>query len=109
MNLGQEKMKKYRFILDSFTNKELNFNPQEIIKSRIKRISNGSGTKEEDVKELLTHVKKMKKMFKQFGARGGSSQGLMKKMLGGKMPDMSKFNDMDPKQLEEMSKNFKSK
>jgi signal recognition particle subunit SRP54 len=107
LNLGQEKMKKYKVILDSFTHKELNFEPTEITKSRIKRISNGSGTKEEDVKELLSHVKKMKKMFKQFGARGGSSQNMMKKMFGGKIPDMSKFDDMDPKQMQEMAKKFK--
>jgi signal recognition particle subunit SRP54 len=107
LNLGQEKLKKYKFILDSFTKKELYFQPQEITKSRIKRISNGSGTKEEEVKELTTHVKKMKKMFKQFSARGGSAQGMMKKMFGGKMPDLSKFNDMDPKQMQEMMKKVK--
>jgi signal recognition particle subunit SRP54 len=107
LNLGQEKLKKYKFILDSFTKKELYFQPQEITKSRIKRISKGSGTKEEEVKELTTHVKKMKKMFKQFSARGGSAQGMMKKMFGGKMPDMSKFNDMDPKQMQEMMKKVK--
>jgi signal recognition particle subunit SRP54 len=94
LNLGQEKLKKYKFILDSFTKKELYFQPQEI-------------TKKEEVKELTTHVKKMKKMFKQFSARGGSAQGMMKKMFGGKMPDMSKFNDMDPKQMQEMMKKVK--
>jgi len=109
MNLGQEKMKKYKVMLDSFTKKELYFEPQEINKSRIKRISNGSGTKEEEVKELVSHVKKMKKMFKQFSSRGGGSAGMMKKMFGGKMPDMSKFNDMDPKQMEDMAKQFKLK
>lgn len=107
MNLGQEKMKKYKVILDSFTKKELYFDPQEISKPRIKRIAKGSGTKEEEVKELTSHVKKMRKMFKQFSSRGGGSAGMMKKMFGGKIPDMSKFNDMDPKQMEEMVKHFK--
>jgi len=107
MNLGQEKMKKYKVILDSFTKKELNFEPQEINKSRIKRIAKGSGTKEDEVKELVSHVKKMKKMFKQFSSKGGGSAGMMKKMFGGKMPDMSKLKDMDPKQMEEMAKKFK--
>ncbi len=109
VNLGQEKLKKYKVILDSFTKEELNFESSEITKSRIKRISKGSGTKEEDVKELLSHVKKMKKMFKQFGSRGQNSKAMMKKMLGGNIPDMSKLNDMDPKQMEEMAKKFKLK
>lgn len=107
LNLGQEKLKKYKVILDSFTKKELYFEPQDITKNRIKRIAKGSGVKEEEVKELTSHVKKMKKMFKQFSARGGSAQGMMKKMFGGKMPDMSKLNDMDPKQMQEMIKKVK--
>ena len=109
LNLGQEKLKKYRYILDSFTKKELYFEPSQITRSRIERISKGSGTREEDVKELLSHVKKMKKLFKQFGSSAKNPQGLMKKMFGGKIPDMSKFNDMDPKQMQEMAKNFKMK
>lgn len=109
MNLGQEKIKKYKIILDSFTVQELSMDPQEITKKRIKRIAQGSGTKEEEVKELTSHVKKMRKMFKQFSSRSQSPTSMMKKMFGGKIPDLSKFNDVDPKQLEEMSKQLKFK
>ncbi|MDD3178385.1 MAG: signal recognition particle receptor subunit alpha [Candidatus ainarchaeum sp.] len=108
LNMGQEKIKKYGFILDSFTKNELNSIPQDITRSRIERISKGSGTKFEEVREMISHVKKMRKMFKQFGARGGNINSMMRKM-GGKIPDLSKMEGMDPKQMEQMAKNFKFK
>jgi hypothetical protein len=48
-------------------------------------------------------------MFRQFGSRGGDMNSMMKKMMGGKMPDMSKLEGMDPKQVEEITKSFKYK
>jgi len=109
MNIGQDKMKKYKVVLDSFTKEELDSEASFITRNRIKRIADGSGTTFDEVKSLISHVKKMKKMFKQFGGRGGNMQGMMKKMMGGKMPDMSKLEGMDPKQMQEMAKNFKMK
>jgi len=107
LNVGQEKMKKYTIMMDSFTKKELNYEPTEITRSRIERISKGSGTSYDEVRELVAHVKKMKKMFRKIKGKGGDLQSMMKKMMGGKMPDMSKFDGMDPKQIQEMAKNFK--
>ncbi len=60
--IQEEKMKKWRVIVNSMT-KEERKNPEIINYSRIKRIAKGSGTKEEDVKELLASYKKIKKMI----------------------------------------------
>ncbi len=109
MNLGQKKLDTYRVILNSFTKKELNSDASALTRSRIDRIAKGSGKSFEEVKELITHVKKMKKMFKSFGGAGGKNmEGMMKKMMGGKM-DLSKLENMDPAQMQEMAKTMKFK
>jgi len=59
----QEKLKKYKVIMDSMTKEELE-NPSIIRASRIKRIARGSGTESRDVKELLRHYHASKKMMK---------------------------------------------
>jgi len=69
--IQEEKMKKWRVIVNSMT-KEERKNPEIINYSRIKRIAKGSGTKEEDVRELLSAYKKIKKMINVFKpGRGG--------------------------------------
>jgi len=105
MALGEEKIKKFRVILNSFTKQELDMEPSALTKSRINRIAKGSGTTPEDVKELISHVKKMKKLFKKLGSSG--MENMAKKMMGGKNIDMSKFKDMDMSKLEQMTKNMK--
>ena len=52
----EEKMKRWKYIIDSMT-KEERLHPEIINASRIKRIAKGSGTKEEDVRELLKAYK----------------------------------------------------
>ena len=42
-------------------------NPEIIRRERIERIARGSGTKTEDVRELLNYYKKMKKVMKTMG------------------------------------------
>lgn len=71
MDMTQEKMKKFKVIMDSMTEEEL-LNPKIIDSSRIKRIAIGSGTTPQEVKELLNYYKTMK--------------NLMKKMKKGKLP-----------------------
>ena len=61
----QEKMKRWRYIVDSMT-KEERRNPEIINASRIRRIAKGSGTSESDVRELLAAYKQTKKMVKAF-------------------------------------------
>jgi signal recognition particle subunit SRP54 len=82
----QEKMKKWKFILQSMTVKEKD-NPDMIDASRVKRIAKGSGTDEAEVRDLLSNYSKMKKMSKQLGlskmakSKGGM-QGIMKMLRG---------------------------
>ena len=59
----QQKLKKYKVIMDSMTKEELE-NPNIIRASRIKRIARGSGMESRDVKELLRHYHASKKMMK---------------------------------------------
>lgn len=69
IEMSEERLKKFRIIMDSMTEKELE-NPKSIHFSNIKRIARGSGATHHDVKELLDQYTLMKKMFKQFGKRG---------------------------------------
>ena len=64
LNVGEEKMKKWKYIIDSMT-KEEREKPEIIKSSRVERIANGSGTKVQEVNELLSNFKKMKKMTKK--------------------------------------------
>ena len=68
------KMKRWKFVIQSMTKEERN-NPEIINSSRMRRIANGSGTKESEVRELLANYSKIKKMMKQFSPgkmkRGG--------------------------------------
>ncbi|VVB51131.1 Signal recognition particle 54 kDa protein [uncultured archaeon] len=84
LQMQEEKVKKFRFIMDSMTPWEKE-NPMEIKKDRIDRIAVGSGTSPEDVRDLLNYYKKMKKMMKGMGGR--NMQKMMRK-FGGAMPGM---------------------
>ena len=69
VELSEERLKKFKIIMDSMTDKELE-NPKKIHFSNIKRIARGSGATHREVKELLDQYNLMRKMFKQFGKRG---------------------------------------
>ncbi|MFQ6088354.1 MAG: signal recognition particle protein Srp54 [Candidatus Methanofastidiosia archaeon] len=69
IDTSEEKLKKFRVIMDSMTEKELS-NPKIIHFSQIKRIARGSGCTQKEVKELLTQYNMMRKLFKQIGKRG---------------------------------------
>jgi len=45
---------------------------------RIKRIANGSGRPESEVRELLSQYKQMKKMMRMLGGAGGLKRGKLK-------------------------------
>ncbi|MBW2998005.1 signal recognition particle protein Srp19, partial [Candidatus Woesearchaeota archaeon] len=92
LDVQEEKMQKWKHIMDSCTKEELE-DPDKVINSdRVERISKGSGVDVSDVRELLKHYKKSKKFIKQFGGSEKKMQGMMKKMgkMGG-MPGMPKF------------------
>lgn len=63
----EEKMKYWKFAMDSMTNEEKK-HPEIINVSRIKRISMGSGTSIKSTRELLKQYKQMKKMFSMFSS-----------------------------------------
>lgn len=82
LQVQEDKLKKWRFIMDSCTKEELE-NPEIITGTRIERIAKGSGVPASEVRELLKQYKMAKKMAKMM--KGGSIEKMMKK-LGGKMP-----------------------
>jgi len=74
IEMTQEKLKKFKVIMDSMTEEEL-LNPKIIDSSRIRRIAIGSGTTPQDVRELLKYYKTMKEVMKK-----------MKKFEKGRLP-----------------------
>lgn len=85
MDMTQDRLRKFEFVMDSMTEKELE-NPRSIGASQVKRIARGSGTSEEDVRELLDQHRMMERAIKQFqgmGQGGMDIERMMKKMGGG--------------------------
>ena len=78
VDLQEEKIKKFKVIMDSMTDEEME-DPSVIKQSRIERIAKGSGTSSASVRELLTHYKRMKKVMKSVGS-GRKIEHLMKKI-----------------------------
>jgi signal recognition particle subunit SRP54 len=76
MEMQEEKMKHFKFIIQSMTKKEKE-NPDSIDSSRIKRIAKGSGRPEPEVRELLDQYGKMKKMMKMMGGKSGLQRGAL--------------------------------
>ncbi|RLF88227.1 signal recognition particle protein Srp19, partial [Thermococci archaeon] len=68
ISVGEERLRKFKVIMDSMTEEEL-MDPDIINYSRIKRIARGSGTSISDVKELLNQYRQMKKFFKSMNKR----------------------------------------
>ena len=95
MDMTQERLRDFEVIMDSMTDDEL-ANPRSVSKSRIERISRGSGKSEEQIRELLEQHKMMARMMKQFSGMGdGDMQRMMKQMQGGGggMGGMGPFGD----------------
>ena len=85
---GQEdKMKKWKYILQSCTKKELE-DPELLDSSRIQRIAEGSGTTVQDVRSLLKQYKQSKKTMKMMKGLSGDEKDMEKlmKKFKGKMP-----------------------
>lgn len=85
--MGEQKLNKFKYIMDSMTKKEKK-EPELLNKSRIARIAKGSGTIQEEVRELIKNYKRMKKVFKQFNPTDA------KKMEEGKGMNMEKLQKM---------------
>ncbi|NLM02018.1 Signal recognition particle 54 kDa protein {ECO:0000255/HAMAP-Rule:MF_00306} [Methanothermobacter wolfeii] len=80
--MTEETIKRYLIIMDSMTDEELE-KPDIIKHSRIRRIARGSGTRNEDVKDLLKYYKVTKKAMKGLGRRkmGGPMGQLMRQFM----------------------------
>ena len=85
LDVQEDKLKRWRFALDSMTKKELE-DPETIERERIDRIAKGSGIPASEVKELLKQYRQSKKLMKMMG--GKSPEKLMSKMKG-KFPGMN--------------------
>jgi signal recognition particle subunit SRP54 len=94
LQVQEEKLKKWKFIMNSCTKYELE-NPEDIDSSRAERISTGSGTTVQEVRELVKQYrtsKKMLKMFKGQDLENADMNKMMRKMGGRKgMPNMKGF------------------
>jgi len=86
MEMQDEKLKIYKFIMDSMTKKEKE-NPEIIDSKRVARIVGGSGKKEREVYELLKMYKVMKRYVKTMNDERKLA-GFMKKLGMGKMMNM---------------------
>ncbi|MFC4988922.1 signal recognition particle protein Srp54 [Saliphagus infecundisoli] len=84
MDVTQDRMRSFSVIMDSMTDAEKEY-PRAIGASQIERIARGSGTSEEEVRELLQQFKMMEKTLKQFQGMGSDKemQRMMKQMQGG--------------------------
>jgi len=81
-NLTEGKIGSYNTIIDSMTQKEIN-DPSVINKERRERIAEGSGTKVEEVQELIKHYRQTKNMVDKFDKKSmkrGNMQNMMQKM-----------------------------
>lgn len=78
------KMKSFVTCLDSLSRSELESDGKIITEpSRMRRITRGSGCKEEVVQELLQHHRKFAQMIKKMGGNGGFMKNMMSAMGGG--------------------------
>jgi len=75
----EEKLKKYKYIIDSMT-KEEKKNADLIHSSRIKRIAKGSGTSQKDVRDLIKQYKQSKKLMKKMGGIKGMKRGALRQI-----------------------------
>lgn len=82
-----KKMKSFVTCLDSLSRSELASDGKALTEpSRIKRITRGSGCKEEIIQELLQHYRKFAQMIKKMGGNGGFMKNMMSAMGGGGAP-----------------------
>ena len=82
MEAQQERLLRYRIIMDSMTEQELD-NPKIIKHARIERIARGSGATISDVRQLLKQYNTSKKAIKGMMGNRKMRRQLMKQMGSG--------------------------
>ena len=85
MGVQEEKMKKFKFIIQSLTPEERE-SPDIINAPRIKRVAKGAGVSENDVRDLLKQYNQLKRVAKMLGGRNQKDMMKMMKQFGGKFP-----------------------
>ncbi|MDZ7687821.1 MAG: signal recognition particle protein Srp54 [Halobacteriales archaeon] len=86
----EKRMDKFKAVMDSMTDEELD-DPSRVGASEVRRIARGSGTSEDDVRELLEYYNTMEQTMSQLGG-GRDMERMMQKMGdmdgmgGGNMP-----------------------
>ena len=83
MDSTEDKLQKFKIIMDSMTDDEMN-DPTLIRASRVKRIAHGAGVENKNVKELLKYYNMTKKMMKGFSGNRKMRKNLMKQLQFGK-------------------------
>ena len=81
-DIDERRMYRTKAIISSMTKKERE-KPSIIDAKRKRRIAAGSGTKVEDVNQLLKQFDGMQKMMKQMGLKGGKKRKFPKFPMGG--------------------------
>ena len=77
LDKAEDRVKVYKSIIQSMTVDEKT-DPEKINSSRLKRIANGSGRSEKDVRELLSRYKQMKTLVKT--SKGRELRQMMRRM-----------------------------
>ena len=91
LNVQEDKLKKWKYILQGMTKKELE-DPDLLTSSRIERIAKGSGCKTSDVRDLLKQYRQSKKMAKMMkGLEKEQDINKLMKKFKGKLPKGLKF------------------
>ena len=83
VNSTENKLSKFKIIMDSMTDEEMN-EPNLIRASRIKRIARGAGVENKNVKELLKYYNVMKRTMKGISGNRKMRKNLMKQLQFGK-------------------------
>jgi signal recognition particle subunit SRP54 len=81
LEVQQEKLEKWKFIMDSCTKQELE-DPDIISGNRMERIAKGSGTSVREVRELIKQYKQSKKMVKMLSGGNMNNMDKMMKRMG---------------------------
>jgi signal recognition particle subunit SRP54 len=82
MDVTQDRMHAFDVIMDSMTEEELE-NPRVVGASRIERIARGSGTSEDQVRELLEQYRMMSRTIDQLQGMGQGDMQRMMQQMGG--------------------------
>jgi signal recognition particle subunit SRP54 len=80
IRIGEEKLKKFKVIMQSMTPEELE-NPRILNASRIRRVARGSGTSEADVKELLKQYELVRRLIKTLAKGRTQKLGPLAKLI----------------------------